>query len=209
MFRVRSLGSIWSVRFPPANGPCLRAITRIPASARSRKSIPAMSRIFTSSARCRQESPMATKVGRLVVEQHDVHGHAISQQPDRARSDQARLSDEMDLRAPSGSAIRRHCLLRCRQPRRQLCGRQDHLQPARRTSVAVDAETGHRCGGQPSATIASGETMTMAPIVVKNKVLVGDSGGEVGRARQADGARREDRQNPVARLQHRTGQGRH
>ena len=42
--------------------------------------------------------------------------------------------------------------------------------------------------------INSGETMTMAPLVVKGKVLVGNSGGEYRRARLAHRARCDDRQ---------------
>ena len=39
---------------------------------------------------------------------------------------------------------------------------------------------GASCGASSSATSALGETMTMAPLVVKDKVLVGNSGGEFG-----------------------------
>ena len=43
----------------------------------------------------------------------------------------------------------------------------------------------------------------MAPLVVKDKVLVGNSGGEFGVRGWLDGARRGDRQDRLARLQHR------
>ena len=47
-------------------------------------------------------------------------------------------------------------------------------------TVAVDAATGKEAWKTKLGEIARGETMTMAPIVVKNKVLVGNSGGEMG-----------------------------
>ena len=47
-------------------------------------------------------------------------------------------------------------------------------------TVAVDAETGTELWKTKMADVNRGETITMAPIVVKNKVLVGSSGGEMG-----------------------------
>jgi len=47
-------------------------------------------------------------------------------------------------------------------------------------TIAVDAETGQPRWTTQLADINRGETMTMAPLVVKGKVLVGDSGGEFG-----------------------------
>ena len=46
--------------------------------------------------------------------------------------------------------------------------------------VAVDANTGKEVWKTKVGDINVGETMTMAPLVVKNKVLVGVSGGEMG-----------------------------
>ncbi len=46
--------------------------------------------------------------------------------------------------------------------------------------VAVDAETGAEVWKTKLGEINQGETMTMAPIVVKGKVLAGNSGGEFG-----------------------------
>ena len=46
--------------------------------------------------------------------------------------------------------------------------------------VAVDANTGKEAWKTRVGDINLGESMTMAPIVVKNKVLVGNSGGEFG-----------------------------
>ena len=46
--------------------------------------------------------------------------------------------------------------------------------------VAVDAATGKELWKTKVGDINTGETMTMAPLVVKGKVLVGNSGGEMG-----------------------------
>jgi PQQ-dependent dehydrogenase (methanol/ethanol family) len=46
--------------------------------------------------------------------------------------------------------------------------------------VAIDAKTGKEIWHTSLGDINTGETITMAPIVVKGKVLVGNSGGEMG-----------------------------
>jgi PQQ-dependent dehydrogenase (methanol/ethanol family) len=47
-------------------------------------------------------------------------------------------------------------------------------------TVAVDAETGRELWKTKLGDINTGESITMAPLVVKGKVLVGNSGGEFG-----------------------------
>ena len=47
-------------------------------------------------------------------------------------------------------------------------------------TVAVDAATGKEVWRAQLGDINQGESMTMAPLVVKGKVLVGNSGGEFG-----------------------------
>ena len=47
-------------------------------------------------------------------------------------------------------------------------------------TIAVDAETGQEVWRTKLGDINKGETMTMAPLVAKNKVYVGNSGGEMG-----------------------------
>jgi lanthanide-dependent methanol dehydrogenase len=47
-------------------------------------------------------------------------------------------------------------------------------------AIAVDAESGKEAWRVKVGDIQIGETMTMAPLVVKGKVLIGDSGGEFG-----------------------------
>ena len=46
--------------------------------------------------------------------------------------------------------------------------------------IALDGATGHPVWEQPFADPRAGESATVAPLVVKNKVLVGSSGGEYG-----------------------------
>ena len=46
--------------------------------------------------------------------------------------------------------------------------------------VAIDAKTGHPLWNTKVANTASGYTMTAAPLVIKNKVIVGVAGGEYG-----------------------------
>jgi PQQ-dependent dehydrogenase (methanol/ethanol family) len=47
-------------------------------------------------------------------------------------------------------------------------------------TVAVDAKTGRELWKTQIADVGSGETVTMAPLVVKDRVIVGASGGEFG-----------------------------
>ena len=47
-------------------------------------------------------------------------------------------------------------------------------------TVAVDAKTGKQLWRTKMGNVETGETMTMAPFVAGNKVLVGNSGGEMG-----------------------------
>ncbi|MBI5618801.1 MAG: PQQ-dependent dehydrogenase, methanol/ethanol family [Gammaproteobacteria bacterium] len=47
-------------------------------------------------------------------------------------------------------------------------------------AIAVDAATGAERWRTPLADVARGETVTMAPLVVKDRMLVGNSGGEMG-----------------------------
>jgi PQQ-dependent dehydrogenase (methanol/ethanol family) len=47
-------------------------------------------------------------------------------------------------------------------------------------TVAIDAASGNLLWRTQMGNLAKGETMTMAPLVVKGKVIVGSSGGEMG-----------------------------
>ena len=75
----------------------------------------------------------------------------------------------------------RRRLLRRGQSRRVLRRRQDRLQPARRTHRGRRRARRERsCGTPGSPTSRDGETIPMAPYVVKDRVIVGASGGEFG-----------------------------
>src|SRR5260370_32108197 len=54
------------------------------------------------------------------------------------------------------------------------------LEKADRTVVALDAKTGQVAWSVKNGDPKKGETMTNAPMVVKDKVIVGVSGGEFG-----------------------------
>ena len=75
-------------------------------------------------------------------------------------------------------------------------------------TIAVDAETGKELWNTKLGDINNGETMTMAPLVVKGKVLVGNSGGEFGVRGWLTALDADDRQDRLARLQHRPRQRR-
>jgi len=47
-------------------------------------------------------------------------------------------------------------------------------------TIAIDAATGNQVWRTQMGDLSRGETITMAPIVVKGKVIVGSSGGEMG-----------------------------
>jgi glucose dehydrogenase len=49
-------------------------------------------------------------------------------------------------------------------------------------AVAIDAKSGKEVWHQQLGDINKGETVTMAPLAVKGKVLIGNSGGEMGSA---------------------------
>ncbi len=67
-------------------------------------------------------------------------------------------------------------------------------------TVAVDAKTGKEVWAVKLGEITKGMTLTMAPIAVKGKILVGNSGGEMGVRRLGDGARRTLGQDRLARF---------
>ncbi len=73
------------------------------------------------------------------------------------------------------------------------------LHQADTTLVALDAKTGKVEWTVKNGDPAKGATGTSAPIVVKDKVLVGISGGEFGVQASHDGLRPQDRQAGVAR----------
>ena len=82
--------------------------------------------------------------------------------------------------------------------------RQDLLQHARQSHRRRRRRTPARRSGRPSsATSTWARRMTMAPLVVKDKVLVGNSGGEFGVRGWLTALDRRQRQARLARVQHR------
>jgi glucose dehydrogenase len=71
-------------------------------------------------------------------------------------------------------------------------------------TIAVDAASGKEIWRTKLGDIKKGETITMAPLVVKDKVLVGNSGGELGV--RAGRPRHPQRQGGLARMEHGSGQ---
>ena len=62
----------------------------------------------------------------------------------------------------------------------RLCGWQDFLNQADTTLVALDAKTGKELWKAVNGDPKKGETGTSAPLVIKDKVIVGISGAEFG-----------------------------
>ena len=102
--------------------------------------------------------------------------------------------------APSRTSLHRPFMLRCGQPRSGLRGRKDPGHDAgyacvrpRRQDRPSDLEGAERRS-------RAGQTMTMAPLVVHDKVIVGISGGEYG-VRSACAASSGQWQNGLAGIQ--------
>ena len=141
--------------------------------------------------------------------QHDVHRHAVSEHRLRARSEQARRADEMADTTRSRSA-RRKGVACCDVVNRGAAYADGAVffNTLDGRTIALDAATGRPKWITKLGDINKGETITMAPLVVKGKVLVGNSGGEFGVRgwlTALDAGTGADR---VARLQHGPGQGR-
>jgi hypothetical protein len=68
-------------------------------------------------------------------------------------------------------------------------------------TMAVDASTGKQVWKTKVAELDVGETLTMAPLVVKNRVIVGNAGGEYGVRGMGKGPRPAERGDRLDRLQ--------
>ena len=64
--------------------------------------------------------------------------------------------------------------------------------------IALDAETGKKVWDQTYGDVRAGESATVAPLVVKDMVIVGSSGGEFGNARPRRRVQARDRRARVA-----------
>ena len=110
--------STWSPTRPARNGACQRATTATSATARSTRSTPTNVMNLHVDHDVLDRGPARPRRPAARVRQHDVRGDAVSEQSHRRRSDEAGRRDEVDLRAASRFAVRRHRLLRRRQSRR-------------------------------------------------------------------------------------------
>ena len=66
--------------------------------------------------------------------------------------------------------------------------------------IALDAETGKKIWDQTFGDVRAGESATVAPLIVKDMVIVGSSGGEFGVARPHRRVQARDRRARVALL---------
>ena len=131
MFRERCPGSISSLRFPTANGPCPRAITGTPVTVRCRKINTGNVKNLHIVGMMSTGIPHGHEGQPLVV---DNTLYMVTPFPNNLIAldlTKPGLSDEMDLSSQSRSELHWNCLLRCRESRRQLCRRKDHLQHSR------------------------------------------------------------------------------
>ena len=97
------------------------------------------------------------------------------------RSHQARRRVEVDLPAASRSARRRHRVLRRRQSRRELrATARSSTTCSTRTPSRSTPRPARRCGARASATSTSARRSPWRRWSSKDKVIVGNSGGELG-----------------------------
>ena len=130
--------------------------------------------------------------------------------PLRARPDEAGRAAEVEVRAEARSRRRRA------SPAATSSTAAPPTPTARSSSTRSTAtpsrvDAADRQGGledASSATSTRGETITMAPLVVKGKVLVGNSGGEFGVRGWLTALDAETGQDRLARVQHRPRQRR-
>ena len=112
---------------------------------------------------------------------HDVHRDALSEHPLRARSHEAGRADEVEIRAQARAGARRawpaatSSIAAPPMPTAGSSSTRSTTTPSRSTP-----RRGQEVWRTKLGNINIGETMTMAPLVVKDKVLVGNSGGEFG-----------------------------
>ena len=66
--------------------------------------------------------------------------------------------------------------------------------------IALDAETGKKIWDQTYGDVRAGESATVAPLIVKDMVIVGSSGGEFGNRGHLEAFKPRDRRARVADL---------
>ena len=142
-------------------------------------------------------------------EQHHVHRDAISEHRLCARSHQARRADQMGVSAASGAGVARVSPAAtssiAARPTRTASSSST---PSTATPSRSTPETGKELWKTKLGDINTGETHHDGAAGREGKVLVGDFGGELGVRGWVDGARCRHRQDRLAGLCHRAGQGR-
>ena len=114
----------------------------------------------------------------------------------------------MEVRSATSGGVARRRLLRRGESRCAFANGRIFFNTLDGHTVAVDAKTGKEMWRTKLGDINNGETITMAPLVVKDKVLVGNSGGELGVRGWIAALDADDGQNRLERLQHRSRQRR-
>ena len=130
-------------------------------------------------------------------QRRDVHRDAAGA-GDRARTPRAaRRSGATSGNCPRicSSSIRPAAASVCGRTRSILASTDDHL-------IALDAKTGKVLWDTKVQDYKKGQYMTLMPLVVNGKVMVGGSGGEFGMRGYVVGLRRQRRQGAVAHLHH-------
>ena len=128
----------------------------------------------------------------------------------RARPDQAGRADEVEVRSPSPTPSSQGVAC-CDVVNRGAAYADGRLffNTLDNQTIALDAKTRQGAVARASwATSSRARRMTMAPLVVKDKVLVGNSGGEFGVRGWLTALDAATGKIAVARLQHRARQGR-
>ena len=142
--------------------------------------------------------------------QHDVRAHALPQHRLRARPDarKARRSSGSTRRSRIAAVIPVAC---CDTVNRGVAYADGKifLNQLDTNTVALDAETGKELWKVKQGDYKQGQTITSAPMVIKDKVISGISRRRVRRARLRHRQRRQHRQAGLADVQHRPrGRGR-
>ena len=162
-----------------ASGCSPLATTRAAGTATSRRSRPPTRRIFTSRGRSPRACCAATRGSRSSSTRRCTSSRRTRTWRTRSIS-RSRAFREVEVPAGERAGGGRRGVLRRRESRRVVREREDRLQPARRTHRRRRRRDGHGALEGEDGGLNRGETITMAPIVVKDKVIVGSSGGEMG-----------------------------
>ncbi len=145
----------------------------------------------------------------IVVGCDHVRGHAVPESRHRIRPGEARREREVDVR--SQDAMRRRRVSRAAMSSTAALPTATDGFSSTRSTIRRSRwmpRPARSCGARSLGDIAMGQTITMAPLFVKGKVLVGNSGGELGVRGWLTALDASHRKADLARVQHRARQGR-